>query len=53
MLLYPHLMAKLAQELAENQDFFLIWRTKKIRYLGCFDPTHIAKWGPRPLAIGA
>ena len=24
MLLYPHLMAKLAQELAENQDFFLI-----------------------------
>ena len=28
MLLYPHLMAKLAWELAENRDFFLIWGMK-------------------------
>ena len=28
MLLYPHLMAKLVWELAENWDFFLIWGMK-------------------------
>ena len=28
MLLYPHLMAKLAWELAGNRDFFLIWGMK-------------------------
>ena len=26
---------------------------RRYRYLGCFDPTHIAKWGPGPLRLGS